>query len=397
MPVAADTAPQTLKKSPGSSWQSTRTARRRFSFRTLLWMMIFPQRGQKTGLTASGLLLIVLALAIGMAAYNSASNILFLTLSLLLGCLILSGVLSWLNFSRLRWRLDLQPPFRAGQEHSAGLCVRNEKRVLPSYGVWFDLEVESASQPIEVPLRGRLDPRGETRLEWSFVPAKRGVDRVKLNAVGSLFPFGFLRKAFSVELEEKFLVWPAAVTYRIARASALQRLSSGESLRRAGQSGDLLSLRRYQLDDSHRQIHWKASARLRQLMVRQTAAEAGDSVSLWVEISAELWPRPEQFELLCSLAASLASDLFAQGKLRAAGVGEQPMFPVRRLIELERFFDALALAKPTNPKIFVSPQPNNFGGPRPMHRMHRKNLVTFAPDGARGVCAYLDGERAATA
>jgi uncharacterized protein (DUF58 family) len=213
---------------------------------------------------------------------------------------------------------------------------------------------------------------------------------VKLNAVGSHFPLGFLRKAFSVDLEQTFVVWPAAISYRVQKASALQRLASGDTLRRSGQSGDLLSLRRYQLDDSHRQIHWKASARLRQLMVRQTAAEAGDSLSLWVDLSAELWPRPEQFELLCSLAASLAADLFAQGKLRAASVGEQPLMPVRRLVELERFFDGLALAAPARAR---SPAFSRTSGPP----LHRKNLVTFAPDGPRGVCAFLDGERAATA
>jgi len=53
--------------------------------------------------TVSGLALIGLALGIGSAAYNAANNILFITLSLILSCLILSGVMSWVNLRGVSW------------------------------------------------------------------------------------------------------------------------------------------------------------------------------------------------------------------------------------------------------------------------------------------------------
>ncbi|HYD84424.1 MAG TPA: DUF58 domain-containing protein, partial [Opitutus sp.] len=93
--------------------------------------------------TVSGVLLIGLSLGIGLAAYNASNNILFITLSLLLACLILSGVLSWLNFRRVSWRLQVAPPLRAGQEAVVTLEVRNGKRVLPTYGLWFDVAARS--------------------------------------------------------------------------------------------------------------------------------------------------------------------------------------------------------------------------------------------------------------
>ena len=93
---------------------AARSQRRRFTWNALLWAMVYPQRGQRTVPTVSGTLLIALALGIGSAAYNSANNILFITLSLLRACLILSGVLSWLNFRSVAWRLELVPPLRAG-------------------------------------------------------------------------------------------------------------------------------------------------------------------------------------------------------------------------------------------------------------------------------------------
>jgi len=394
-------SPSPTETSSKAVWHGPRRGRIGFSWRALLWLLVFPQRSRRTGLTLSGLLLIVISMAIGVAAYNSANNILFLTLSLLLGCLILSGVLSWLNFRGLYWRLEAEPPMRVAQDHTVALVLRNQKNFLPTYGVWFELEVASSGETFELPLRGRLDSGQETRLECTLRPVRRGRETLRLTYVGSLFPFGFLRKSFYAGLEETVIIWPAPIEYRRFSASAWQRIPAGHAVRRAGQSGDLLSVRRYQTGDSHRQIHWKASARLRQLMVRQMAAETGEGFSLWVETAADRWTRPEQFELLCSFAATLAEDLFTAGKLRAAGVGRDALSPIRRLHDLEVFLDQLAVAtieSLASSGVSSPPlQPDRLSGVGEAGVLSRRNLLTFAPDGARGVAAYVNGEKTAAA
>jgi uncharacterized protein (DUF58 family) len=383
------------RRTAGEEWSSVGAGRHRFSWRGVLWMLLYPQRNQRSGLTLSGLLVIALAMAIGMAAYNSASNILFLTLSLVLGCIILSGVLAWINFRGLHWRLEIEPPWRAGHEQVVALVVRNGKGFLPSYALTFEVRLESTGDVRELPLRERLDPGAEIRLETTLRPRRRGEDRVELVAIGSLFPFGFLRKGIPIGAEETVIVWPSPVEYRRHPVPAWQRAAVGESVRRLGQGGDLLSLRRYQSDDSHRQIHWKASARLRQLMVRQTAAETGQGFSLWVDTSMDRWPRPEQFELLCRFAATLAEDLFTAGTLRTASVGRDAPAPIRRLRDLELFLDRLALAQatPAAPRVGAEQAGRSSGLPA----RSGTNLLVFQPDGARGVVASLHGERAASA
>ena len=391
--------------------------RRKFKWSTLLWALVFPQRGQRILPTPAGILLISLALGIGTAAYNSSSNILFITLSLLLACLILSGVLSWLNFRGVAWRLELAPPLRAGSEAVAGLGLRNRKPFLPTYGLWFELLARNvADGPPLAPestitgkdldvralwakategevrgrlfLRERLDPRGGARLEWAFKPARRGRLRVELESVGSLFPFGFLKKHFATELHEELVVWPAPVEYRRFATAAARRTAGGERVARAGSGGDLLALRRYAPGDSHRLIHWKASARSRQLLVRQFAAESTEGFSLWLRTDAVVWPRPEQFELLVSFCATLAEDLFRAGRLTAAAIDDGIPAPMRRVADLESLLDRLAL---------VQPRKAPPGGESRAGTGGKKNVLTFAPDGARGVAAYVDGEKTATA
>ncbi len=357
-------------------------------WRRLLWSLIYPQRGQRILPTVPGTLLIAVALGIGMAAYNTASNILFITLSLLLACLVFSGVLSWFNVKRVTWRLRVTPPLRVGRDQAIMLELRNGKRVLPTYGLWFDFQATGLAKPVRQALATRLDPLGETRIEWTLRPEKRGVLAVELAAVGSLFPFGFLRKIIGSDLRREVLVWPAPVEYRRFPLVSWRQPGQGEQNATAGQGGDLLALRPYAQGDSQRSVHWKASARLRRLVVRQFATEMQAGFSLWVQTSAEVWTRPEQFELLCSFAATLAEDFFRAGRLTSVALNDGATYPVRSVRDLELFLDRIAEAA----LVDQSYQPSTSAGAG-----RRFNVLTFAPDGARGVIAYVDGKPAAAA
>jgi uncharacterized protein (DUF58 family) len=354
-------------------------------WRRLLWALVYPKRAQRVTATVPGVVLIALSMGVGVAAYNSASNILFITLSLLLGCLVLSGVLSWLNFRGLHWWVEVEVPMRAGREHPATLHLRNIKRLLPAQGLIFEVTSSSARETRELVLRDRLDPQVETQLVWSVRPARRGIERVELAYVGSLYPFGFLRKSIAAKAFCDVTVWPAPIEYRRFPSAAWRRAQPGEPVARAGQGGDLLALREYRTGDSHRLIHWKASARLRRLVVRQFSADNEENFTLWLTASAALWKNSEQFETLCSFAATLAEDLFKQGKLEAVALGGEVAVPLRAVRDLEIFLDRLAVL-----------QPEQDDQMAPTSRPARKNVLTFAPEGSRGIVAYVDGEKAAT-
>jgi len=390
-------------------------ARRRF-WRRLLWGLVWPERSERIQPTISGVVLIGLSLGIGSAAYNSASNILFIALSLLLACLILSGVLAWLNLRRLDWRLEVQPLLRAGQEAGVGLLLQNGKKFLPTYALWFEFRASpfdrrgpgrpestitargidvwavlsrarEATVDGTVHLRTRLDPGCETRLDWAFTPARRGLLKIELRGVGSLFPFGFLRKLTGTDLQTVVPVWPAPVEYRRFAGAGPRRPTGDLQQARAGSEGDMIALRRYEHGDSHRLIHWKASARTRRLLIRQFSAQSMEASSIWVRTDAAIWPRPEQFEVLMSFAATLAQDLFRAGRLQAATVGALPMAPMRRVADLESFLDRLAEAQPL-------PAAQAVAAPAP-GTGRQGNLLTFEPEGTRGVAAFINGAKTA--
>lgn len=389
-----------------------RRDRRPFRWRNVVWGIIYPGRHQHLAPTVSGLLLIVLSLGIGTAAYNAANNILFITLALLLACLTLSGVLSWFNFAKLRWRLLFPAAARAGEPFTVTLELANDKSLLPAYG----LECHFTARPLDeggpavpqmtftargrdvkailqrandavtgsVAQSGRLDPWATLALDWTWTPERRGRWEVELAAVGSLFPFGFFHKKLGAHLRRVVIIRPAPVDYQLAPASAPPESGQALRLARLGGGSDLLALRAYAPGDSHRLIHWKASARGGRLLVRQFAAEATEHFALHLPTDAATWPRAEQFEKAVSLAAALVDDLFRSDRLRAVCFDDEPVRPVRHMRDFDGVLDALAL----RPRVEDNLTPPAAPPPR---------TLTLQPDGATGVVALCDGKPAATA
>lgn len=401
-----------FKSIVGAEWQGPGAPRSRRATRAsqLLWALVFPLKRHQIAPTVLGVFLIALAMGIGTAAYNTGSNILFLTLALLLACLLLSGLLSWFNFRGICWRFRRLGSWRVGHDTLVTLDVQNRKPWLSTYGLWFDFVTHpfgasSADEAKPVTsvrallaasgqriTRGRLFQRdrlsggGNAIFQWGVQPQQRGVALVAVSAVGSLYPFGFLKKSLGAFPSEHVLVWPAQIAYEWVGVAGGRVGSAGRRTVRAGAGDDLLALRKYTPGDSHRLIHWKASARLGQLMLRQFSAEKQLGYVLKLEPFTIRWSHPQQFERLCSFAATLAEDLFALGHLRGVALANFPYQEIRQLNELERFLDQLALLKLSADSVTTEAL---LGVP--------ENIITFAPAGTLGVNASLNGQIIATA
>lgn len=347
--------------------------------------MIVPPRNQRFLPTAMGYLLIIVAVALCIAAYNTGSNILFISLSLILAALLLSGALSWINFRGTRWRLHADPPFRAGEKGTVLIEVMNSKKVLPTYSLWFRIRAKASGRQERLFLERRLDPGCAEKMKWTFVPASRGVERVVLSGAVSEFPFGFLRKSVGGMLSLDLVVWPARIAYE-TREPGLSREFSiyGNSAWRLGQGEDLVNLRDYQQGDSQRLIHWKATAKVRRLQVRQFAAENQAAYFVYLQTSRKLWRDQEQFERFCRFVLSLGEDLFQESRIAGASIDDRPAVNIKRYVDLAAFFDQLATLKMSD------------------HDRHRtvplkNNLITFEPYGRSGIIACTAGETIATA
>jgi uncharacterized protein (DUF58 family) len=349
----------------------------------LFLRQILPSRMLQTRLTFTGWCLIIVSMGLGLAAYNTSSNILFLTLSLLLSSLVLSGILSWINFKKLTWSLQAPSHLKVGEVGMAEVDLSNGKTLFSSMAICFHVNTEMAQKQERLYLPQALSAGESCKLEWTFVPQQRGCFQMQLSGLQSQFPFGFLQKTVGSRSEASVLVWPARIDYTFQSKLGGYRIALGTSRKHAGLGNDLLKIRPYLPGDAPRLVHWKATARTRRLMIRQLAQEGESGYHLQLDPDGDLW-NPEQFETLCSLACSLAEDLFHLGRLESAGIGDSYSMPVRNIHELHDFFDQLAklerLPLSAENRVFV-----------------RSNQLTFRPCGESGIAIYVDANQAGQA
>ena len=352
-------------------------------FIPLFLRQILPGHMLQTRLTVTGWCLIVVSFGLGVAAYNTASNILFLTLSLLLSSLVLSGILSWINFRKLQWELQAPTHLKVGEVGMAEVDLANGKTLFPSMAICFQVKTEMTDAAERLYMHQALRADESCKLEWTFVPQHRGAFQLRLSGVQSQFPFGFLQKTIGSNSETSVLVWPARIDYTFQASPGGQRISVGASRKNSGLGSDLLNIRPYERGDPPRLVHWKATARMRRLMIRQLAQEGESGYHLQLDPDAARWS-PEQFEVLCSLVCSIADDLFQLGRLESVALGDSSALPVRTIHELHDFFDRLAR---------LERLPQTGGTPSSV----RSNRLTFRPCGESGIAIYVDENQAGQA
>lgn len=368
-----------------SEWSGP-AARRyfRFSLWRIFRALIVPPKGQRILPTVAGYSLILIAIGLGMAAYNASSNILFIALSLLLASLVTSGILSWINFHGTCWRILADPPFRAGEECHIRIEVRNTKKRIPTYALTFLVEAQPSRIKAYLKLGKRLDPQETIQLDYLFTPRTRGEERVAIVGVTSQFPFGFLRKTLGGRCSQKFLIWPQRIPYRLQHSAAALANLNGRALNKPGHGSEFINLRAYRHGDSYRQVHWKASARLRSLVVQQYAAENQPGFILALQTERKRWAEVEQFEKFCSFVSSLAEDLYQADQFHGVQINGEPLLRIVRRSDFELFQDRLATLKRISEDL------------RDVTLVDR-NVVTFEPGQMGGIHAYIGGQKAATA
>ncbi|OIR18639.1 hypothetical protein GALL_09780 [mine drainage metagenome] len=371
----------------------------------LVWSLIYPRRSMRAEPTAAGSGLVALSLGVGLAAYNSASNILFLALSLLMSSLVVSGILSWLNLRGLEWRLLVPRNARAGSTCPMSVILRNRRRLMPAYDLTAEFEARPAAAATAVGFApkpedpGRLlrqlwratrppgrnptpsadlgvalQPGGERALTCQWTPARRGEWEVSLAAVRSQFPFGFLRKRAALGLGVRLLVRPEPIACEWDSGAVRSVAAGGARATSIGFGPDLHSLRPYRHGDSMRLIHWKASARVGELIVRQNTAEAAEGC--WLELDPALWSEGEAFERAVRLTASVAERLFREGLLAGCSLGNNEVRRCTGPRDLEAALDRLAVVRA------------GVGGPAIVVPWNETAVVSIVPEGTEGVIAH---------
>ena len=236
--------------------------------------------------TSGGAIFVLIMMVVGFAAWNTGNNLLFMIFSLLCSSLFVGGVAARASLRDLIVSARFPDHIFAGEAAPVIVTLRNAKRALPSFSILIEARGPTSSESGKQSSRRRprftkrplayftYIPRraaAEQRVEQLF--ANRGHVLINGFELSTRFPFGFFRfrrrlRARDVDIVVYPKPKPVGDELHLLPTYAGRMVST-----RRGAGQDLFSLRDYQPQDDLRYIDWKATARSRNLTVREFTAE----------------------------------------------------------------------------------------------------------------------------
>ncbi|MGB5036149.1 MAG: DUF58 domain-containing protein [Blastocatellia bacterium] len=290
--------------------------------------------GIRTSVTTDGLLFGVIVVVVGVAALNTENNLLYLVLAALLAFVVVSGNLARLMLHDVGVQLRFPDHLRAGQPAHLSISVVNRKFMLPSCSVSVEAlpqrvgaDSPSATKRRFFGFRGRpkespiahfivIPPRSTVKQVVEHTFERRGRYRFDTLTLSTKFPAGFLRKWRNVSSSGDIVVFPTTEPVDDFFHS-LPSLTGAAASHMRGDGVDLFAIRDYNQNDHIRLIDWKATAKARRVMVRETVREEDFRLSIFfdprrpvADVAADF---DERFEKAVTLAASLAEHFVSEG------------------------------------------------------------------------------------
>ena len=321
-----------------------------------LWRKV--QTALETGVnqrfTRMGLLFSLACVLVGLAAFSSANNLLFLILAAMLATLLISGLVSRLSLAGLAVDILLPDHISARRKHVGRIVIQNEKRWMPSFSIHMAASGKSGiPEPLyfpAIPGGARIDQAVEVQFQ------RRGSYRENSFRFSTRFPFGFAERRMIVLLRREVLVYPS-VDPQPGFENLLILLNGDIESFHRGQGSDFYRIRPYEALESARHVDWKATAHTGDLQVREFAREQEQSVSFLLDLEVgddDL----DWFERSVDCCAFLAWNLADRGA-RIRFCTQQVDLEIPDEGDVYTILKYLATVKPARGKVLPAPNDRN--------------------------------------
>ncbi len=273
------------------------------------------------GMPGGGLLFCLGAFVIGAAAVDSDNNILLILFGLCAGSVLISLITSWRTLRGLSLNRIVPDIAVAGQTLELRYTLTNHRVWTAARSIYIREVLDAAASPLAVlpeAFVAYLRPGESVTLTVPTLCVNRG--RVRLDAVevSTGFPFGILTKRMRRRNPNEIIVFPPLRRLRgslIERSKRTDVASVGTLIARSRGDDEYYGIREYRHGDNPRRIHWRRSAQMGQLVIREMA-QARDP-QLWCVVETRVDPRDtEQLQNLedaYSAAATVICDVLEQG------------------------------------------------------------------------------------
>ncbi len=275
-------------------------------------------------------------------------NLLLVLAGLLVGALIMQWRWSRRSVEAVRVQRRLPTEAFAGKPFRVRYRLRNHSRILPVWMMRIEDRIESLDgidKALAVCGVGAISPQQTVVPHYDCLVARRG--RYRFGPIGLMttFPFSLFSSRQAADEVAELHVFPELLTLRGRWQQRLSSRSGGvaTTARRSGAvEGDFFGLREWQTGDSPKWIHWRTTARLNELAVRQFEQQRRFDTCVLVDAFES--EKPADLEAAISLAATFLVHLVGSPSNRivlavasttaAAVIGGGSVAGKRRMLEL---------------------------------------------------------------
>lgn len=243
---------------------------------------------RKLRITREGKYFLGITFGVGVAAINTANNLLYLLLGLLLSLIVISSVMSESTLRGLRVTRRLPRRAQVGRAHQVEIEVHNDKGRVPSYAI--EVEDIRLAQPADKRCFFlKISPQSTQIAAYRRTPGKRGLSHHRGFRVATRYPFGLFEKSLEIDLGGELLVYPAVDPLTLPSHTAASRLG-GERMHARGHGDEIMGLRPMRDGDDPRDIYWRRSTHVDQRVLRIRAEEAHAEVTIFLNTLSDTNP-----------------------------------------------------------------------------------------------------------
>ena len=293
-------------------------------------------------------------------------NLLVLLASLIAGMFVIQWRICRRSLKHLSLRRQLPSTPQAGRPFDAKIYIENRSILLPTWLICVEERLECiepypSANPIGTTLVVPWVPANQVSVAgFQCQLLYRGKYRFNPARLSTSFPFGLMRGWFTQPVTDHILVRPK-LGHLIGRWQNLiqaERQGLAKTASRAGvNEGEFYGLRAWQHGDSQRWIHWRTTARLNELAVRQFEQQQKMTLAILVDLwcpndsSKSNAPDPV-IEKIISFVATFLESMCRQGNhqisLALAGKHLRVATRIQNRAVLHGALDDLAIIAPTH-------------------------------------------------
>jgi uncharacterized protein (DUF58 family) len=234
----------------------------------------------------SGLVMIVITAIVGVVAIHTSAGLLYLILGLLLGAWIVSVILSNANMWGISVTRSIGQTSQVGEFLEIIYTVTNRKILMSSYAV----SIEEVIQAKIVMPHGsvmRIGPRKTMVIKVRMLCQHRGNLQLRSVRLASRYPFGLVAKSIVTTEAAGVMIHPHIGRIGFDLFSG-QRASTSGGIGQYNQQTkgfeEYLGIREFRDTDSFHWVHWKSSARLNKLMVKEMAEYHANQITIILDL-----------------------------------------------------------------------------------------------------------------